>query len=652
MKEKSIHLNIGGMTCVSCQNKIKKTLKDTNGVVKARVSYNQASADIVYNEELISKKEIINIIESLDYYIIKNNKVGKKEVIRISITLSVIVLLYYILQKTGILNLLVPSQLADTKMGYGMIFVIGLITSVHCIAMCGGINLSQCIHSNEEVNNKSKLSIFIPSLLYNLGRVVSYTLVGFVIGLIGYILGGGQEVGLSLVVQGILKIVAGFFMVIMGINMLDLFPYLRKFTIRVPNFIAKKVGTQKVKATRPFIVGLLNGFMPCGPLQSMWIVALATGNPFAGALSMFLFSIGTVPLMLGLGSIVSALGKKFTNKVMLVGSILVVVLGLAMISQGGSLSGFIPPDLLLILIIAICLAGIIVSIPIKKKVVRNTVKVLSLLLIVCSYFLWSYQGVLFGNKSTSNNSNIVDGVQVINSTLNASRYPDITVQAGIPVKWTINAPEGSVNGCNNIMIIQDLNIEKMLEVGNNVIEFTPTETGVINYSCWMGMVHGTITVTDELGNYTSNDNSNSYTYSDYKIPTDNLAVAYFNADDNGDQIQQVEVKLTDDGFTPSVIVVQKDIPLHWHIDNSMSTTTGNTKLLVPFYRANLNIKSGQNIVRINPIADFNVSDKDSNFYCYIKVVDDLSNINEEEIRKEISEFKPLIFPNSYYINNT
>lgn len=419
MKDKSIHLNIGGMTCVNCQNKIKKTLKEHKGITKVRVSYNKASADIVYNEELISRKEIVNIIESLDYYIIKSNKVGKKEVIRISVTLSVIVLLYYILQKTGVLNLLVSSQLADTKMGYGMIFVIGLITSVHCIAMCGGINLSQCIPSNEEVNNKSKLSIFIPSLLYNLGRVVSYTLVGFVIGLIVYILGGGQEV------------------------------------------------------------------------------------------------------------------------------------------------------------------------------VRNTVKVLSLLLIVCSYFLWSYQGVLFGNKSISNNSNTVDGVQVINSTLNASRYPNITVQVNTPVKWIINAPEGTINGCNNIMIIKEFDIEKKLEVGENIIEFTPTETGVINYSCWMGIVHGTITVTEEEDTSTltdSTNNTNTTYYSDYKIPNDNLAVAYFNADDNGDQIQEVDVNLTDESFTPAVIVVQKDVPLHWHINNYMTTTTGDTKLLVPFYRANLNIK--------------------------------------------------------------
>ena len=93
----------------------------------------------------------------------------------------------------GILNLLVPSQLADTKMGYGMLFVIGLITSVHCIAMCGGINLSQCIPqvTQGESDNTSKLAAFCPALAYNMGRVLSYTAVGFVLGLVGFLMGGG-----------------------------------------------------------------------------------------------------------------------------------------------------------------------------------------------------------------------------------------------------------------------------------------------------------------------------------------------------------------------------------------------------------------------------------------------------------------------------
>ena len=72
----------------------------------------------------------------------------------------------------------------------------------------------------------------------------------------------------------------------------------------------------------------------------MEIVALASGSWASGAFSMFCFSLGTVPLMLGFGSIFSALGKKFTRQILKTGAILVVVMGLAMMSQGSALSGF------------------------------------------------------------------------------------------------------------------------------------------------------------------------------------------------------------------------------------------------------------------------------------------------------------------------
>ena len=74
----------------------------------------------------------------------------------------------------------------------------------------------------------------------------------------------------------------------------------------------------------------------------MQIIALGLGNPISGALAMLMFSLGTVPLMLGLGSLVSALGEKYTKLVMQTGAILIVVLGLAMLSQGVGLAGMNP----------------------------------------------------------------------------------------------------------------------------------------------------------------------------------------------------------------------------------------------------------------------------------------------------------------------
>ncbi|WP_333676909.1 urease accessory protein UreH domain-containing protein [Muricomes intestini] len=452
-------LHIRGMSCVNCQNTIQRKLKNTAGIKKVNVSYSKGTADIMFDSDVISMKDICRVIEKLGYKVQKNSRQTNEDILKTILALLIIIGLYMLLQKFNILNLLVPGQLADTKMGYGMLFVIGLITSVHCIAMCGGINLSQCLPQDTlEGTGESKFSTFAPAFLYNLGRVISYTVIGFLLGGIGMLLGGGSSAGLPVFLQGILKLIAGVFMVIMGINMLGIFPWLRRFNPRMPRFLVAKIGTQKGKSKRPLIVGLLNGLMPCGPLQSMQIVALAAGNPFTGALSMFIFSLGTVPLMLGLGFGVSALGKKFTGKVMNVGAVLVVVLGLAMLSQGGALSGLILP----------------------KEIPASSDN--------------SAAGKEQGADDTD--IQIIDGKQVINSTLLPGSYPNITVQTNTPVKWTINAPTGSINGCNYKMLISEYSIEYDFQEGENVIEFTPTESGTYPYSCWMGMIRGNIVVTD------------------------------------------------------------------------------------------------------------------------------------------------------------
>ena len=638
---------------MNCQNKIEKTLNHTEGVINAIVSYNNATADIVYNEEAISLKEIITAIENLGYEVIRRKKTAGSNIANTVCMLVIIVSLYVMLQSMGILNLLVPSQLADTKMGYGMLFVIGLITSVHCIAMCGGINLSQCIPqvTQGEADNTSKMATFCPALAYNIGRVLSYTAVGFVLGLVGFLMGGGTDVGFSILLQGILKIIAGLFMVIMGINMLGLFPWLRKFTIRMPKSLVRKVGNQKAKAPRPFLVGILNGFMPCGPLQSMWIVALAAGNPFAGALSMFLFSLGTVPFMLGLGSIVSVLGRRFTDQVMRIGAVLVIVLGLAMLSQGGSLSGWISPDLLLVLIIAFCIVGVLFSIPVENRAVKSLVKAAFPVIVVGAYALWIFQGTLVQNSSAAeNNAEVVDGVQVVSSTLQAGRYPNITVQAGVPVKWVIDAPDGSINGCNNRILISDYGIEYTFHTGENVIEFTPVNVGTVRYSCWMGMIRGNIFVMDGTGDdiAASSTEVSVPTPAGYTIPTETLAIALPTTDESGNEIQEVSIELTDNGFSPAVIVVQRDLPVYWNIENSLTDAENGTNLLAPYYSTQLALGSGDNLLSLYPSESFDVSTGDNRFYCYVKVVDDLSVVDESTVQEEVNAYEPLIYPSEVF----
>ena len=468
------------MTCINCKKAIENGLGNITGVESVSVNYKTGKCEITIDTGLVGWKDIFNAIENLGYTV-GNNK--KTDLINIVSIVVIIVSLYYFLEQTGLLNLLNFEKVADSTMGFGMLFVIGLMTSVHCIAMCGGINVSQCLAENK------KFSGLYP-VMYNLGRVVSYTVIGFVLGFAGMFFGTGENLGVSSIIQGLIKSFAGIYMVIMGVNMLGFVPQIKRLTFHLPNFIGKF----RVKNSQPFVVGLLNGFMPCGPLQSIQLVALATGNPFTGGLSMFAFSLGTVPLMLGLGSLVSVLGKRFTDRMMTVGAILVTVMGLAMISQGASLTGMIKSENLMVLVVMLAFMCIVENINFNKRQVK-TVSLMIILFI--GIFTSRFMAINYVSENDESSYHMENGVQVVESQLASGKYPSIKVKKDVPVRWIINAPDGSINGCNYKIYINSYGIEHTFQKGENIIEFTPTKSESIGYSCWMGMIKGNINVVEQ-----------------------------------------------------------------------------------------------------------------------------------------------------------
>jgi sulfite exporter TauE/SafE len=330
---------------------------------------------------------------------------------------------------------------------YAVLFVVGVITSIHCVGMCGGIMLSQSIGKE----SKNKFEAIKPALLYNAGRVVAYTVLGGVIGAIGSVF------ALSLSAKAGLQLFSGVFMIIMGFNMAG-FKAFRKLQIKLPNVACRAMR----KPRTPFFVGLLYGLMLCGPLQTMQIFALGTGSANAGALSMFMFSIGTVPLMLTFGTLSGLLTKGYTKKILKFSGVLIIMLGLIMSNRG------------------LALAGMNMS----PMAIMSSVGA-------------------FGDTNASSSSSdeikatIKDGVQVLNMTANVYGYNPKTlyVQKGMPLKWVINGEE--ITGCNNTIVVPDLEIQQKLQSGNNLIEFTPGNED-LNFSCWMGMKRGVIKVVDDL----------------------------------------------------------------------------------------------------------------------------------------------------------
>ncbi|MDR2578704.1 MAG: sulfite exporter TauE/SafE family protein [Chitinispirillales bacterium] len=359
----------------------------------------------------------------------------------------IIIAVYLILQEFGFLNLLAPPALTGADIGYWLMFVIGLTTSAHCAAVCGGINLSQCIKKagtiTDNANTSNVFFILRPSILYNLGRITSYAIMGLAAGALG------SAVMFSVTARSGLKLIAGLFIVTCGMNILGLFPQPRKFIHEALKFFTGKLNLTKHKKNTPIITGLLNGLMPCAPLYAAQIYALSTGNPVKGSISMIFFGLGTVPLMFGLGVFGSAISKKASQRVITTGGAAVVILGLCMLSQSWNL----------------------------------------------------YSISTFPKSRTTRGNNLTFGItldtepQILNTTLTPYGYPSIKAEIGKPVEWIIYAPPGSINACNNRFIIKEYGIEHELKPGKNIIEFTPGRTGSFPYTCWTGAIRGTITVT-------------------------------------------------------------------------------------------------------------------------------------------------------------
>src|SRR3989344_2478579 len=210
----------------------------------------------------------------------------------------------------------------------------------------------------------------------------------------------------------------------------------------------------------PFITGLLNGlFIACGPLQAMYLYAAGTGSFIKGATSLAVFGLGTLPIMIGFGSLATVISHSTTKKILKLSAIIVLILGLVMINRGLSLTG-----------------NSFTFDSIKEKITgigTNTI-----------------------NPGSNSQVNIVNGIQEVNMDVDASCYSpsSFVLKKGVPVKWNVNVKQ--LTGCNSELVLNDYGIDENLKSGLNVIEFTPDKSGTIRFSCGMGMIRGSFIVTD------------------------------------------------------------------------------------------------------------------------------------------------------------
>ena len=443
---KKIKIQIDGVHCKSCKTLIETDVDVLPGVKNIDVNYQTGDCVIEYDDQKISQDKIFSAINKLDYQVkdpaVKSSK-KKLSTSRRWLIAGVLLVLfslgYYLIQHFGLLEIL--SNLNERRISYGLIFVIGLLASFHCVGMCGGLVVAYTARHQAKDNKTSNTQ---PHFQYNLGRLISYTVVGGILG------GVGSFFGINPNFTGTIVLIAGVFMILMGLSLTTNYKWLQKIKLKTPSFIAKLLYSQRhnKKPKGPFIIGLLNGFMPCGPLQAMQLYALASGSITRGALSLGFYTLGTIPLMFGFGSFISLISHTRIKQMMKVSGVIVIILGLFMLNRG------------------------------------------------LANFGYGFRGL--ESDASSQTEYVVTGevkeYQVANMDLTYRGYsPNVLyVQNDIPVRWVINVKQ--MSGCTDEIIMPDYNIRKKLEYGENVIEFLPQKTGEIKFSCWMQMVWGKFVV--------------------------------------------------------------------------------------------------------------------------------------------------------------
>lgn len=437
---------IKGMHCRSCEILIEEKLKENSDIKNVSVNYRDQEARI-YSYHPLNMKKIQSSIAEVGYEVgneDSNSWVSSnwQDYLDLFISILIIIALYFLGKIFGLWNFDVGSR---NSSGLLFVLVIGLTAGVSsCMALVGGLVLGISARHAEKHPEATPAQKFRPHLYFNFGRILSYFLLGGVVGLIG------KAFQLSGTLLGILTIGVGIVMFILGLQLIEIFPRVSNGGLTLPSGIAKILGIKKhhekeYSHVNSMLVGALTFFLPCGFTQAMQLYAMSTGSFWSGALIMAAFALGTAPGLLSVGGLASVFEGTYAKKFFKFAGVVVLVFALINISNGLNLTG------------------------------------------------WKS---IFADKSNSesvpsadSNISTENGMQIIHMTQLAGGYQPnkFTIKKEIPVKWII---ESKADTCASSISMPKLGIQQSLRLGENIIEFTPKDAGELRFSCLMGMYSG------------------------------------------------------------------------------------------------------------------------------------------------------------------
>ncbi|MDP1883736.1 MAG: sulfite exporter TauE/SafE family protein [Candidatus Moranbacteria bacterium] len=453
MKTKKFYIR--GMHCVSCEKLLDDEFCRIPGVKNVRVDRLKNTGEVDYDGAEPDFSEIKKIAEKFGYEAYESpDSLGRPESkgspdaaqwtdwIKAVLIVVVILFLFRFFQSTGIIDAI---NIQSSKMTYGVAFLVGLVASVSsCLAVVGAV----IIAFGEKYRSAGKgfyANAVKPNLFFHIGRLAAFFILGGLLGLIG------GELNISGNFISIFTIIIAIVMGWLGLNILGIVPSISNSGVRMPKRLTKNWSDLKNSEHKaaPFLLGGLSFFLPCGFTQSMQIFALASGSFWVGGLTLFVFALGTVPSLLLLG--ITASWTKNSRMVVFqkVAGLLVVLFAVFTLQSGLALLG-VSTDVL---------------------------------------------SADDANKSEQESAGAQDigskgEPQIVEMRVLSSGFSPATlrVKKGVPVRWVVKGDQ--LSGCTNKIIVPSLDISKPLQPGDNVIEFTPTNSGAIPFSCGMGMVQG------------------------------------------------------------------------------------------------------------------------------------------------------------------
>ena len=290
MNNKIFTFHVHGMHCNACVVLTESELKDHDSVEHAVANLKTCCVEVRGQFEGKSHnevaKELTKVLAPHGYSL--SDEPEQKKVIWSDFNVAIpiafgFIALFIVLQKIGLVNLVTTSNVS-----YGTAFVLGVIASLStCMAVVGGLVLSM------SATFAKKGDRVRPQILFHVGRLVSFFILGGVIG------AAGSVFRLDSSGTFILGIIIGIVMLILGINLLGIFHWSKRLQPAMPKFIGKHVhGVSKLNHTlTPLLVGIATFFLPCGFTQSMQIYTLGTGSFLTGGLTMLSFALGTLPVL-------------------------------------------------------------------------------------------------------------------------------------------------------------------------------------------------------------------------------------------------------------------------------------------------------------------------------------------------------------------